>query len=255
MEEIVYSKELVKRVQQRLLEMAIVVRDILDAHKIPYFICAGTLLGAIRNKGFIPWDDDFDLYIFDEWYNDALRILQKELPEDMFCECDETEPNYFHACAHVKDCKSICHCEQFPHDSLYEHKGISLDLYRYKAMLQREWPSFKFLEGISYLNKRLQHGFITKEEYEFRKRSFEEQFLEREKLVENPEELIYCSANSKFMMRAGCILPLSQVEFEGHLFAAPNNPDEFLTKVYKDYMQLPPEDKRKPHYSQVIFLS
>lgn len=231
------------------------VRDILEVNKIPYFICAGTLLGAIRNKGFILWDDDFDLYIFDEYYEDALKVLRDRLPEDMFCECEETEPNYFHAWAHVKDCKTVCHCEQFPQDSLYEHKGISLDLYRYISLRQKDWPRFKYQKGLEYLNRRLQLGFISEEEYHSRKHLFEEQYIAREKLVMDPEELVFCSANSKFMMRYGCILPLSKVEFEGHVFAAPNNPDEFLRIVYKDYMQLPPIDKRAPHYSQVEFLT
>ena len=61
-----YTQEDVKKVQKRLLEMAVVIRDILEAHQIPYFITYGTLLGAVRHKGFIPWDDDFDLYLFDE---------------------------------------------------------------------------------------------------------------------------------------------------------------------------------------------
>lgn len=248
-----YTQEDVKKVQQRLLEMAIVIREILDKHEIPYFICAGTLLGAMRSKGFIPWDDDFDLYIFDDRYAEAMSALREELPADMFLEDEESEPLYFHAWSHVKDVNTVCHCEQFPQDSLYEHKGISIDLYRYMSIKQKEWPAFKYKLGISYLDKRLKHGFITNEEYERRKKQFVEQIAQREQEVFAPDEIIFCSANSKFMMRYGCILPLSKVSFEGYVFPAPNNPDEFLSKVYKNYMQLPPEDQRRPHYSSVEF--
>ena len=248
-----YTQEDVKKVQRRLLEMAVVIRDILDMNDIPYFICAGTLLGAMRSKGFIPWDDDFDLYIFDDRYAEAMRVLRAELPSDMFLEDEESEPLYFHAWAHVKDVNTVCHCEQFPQDSLYEHKGISIDLYRYMSMKQKEWPMFKYELGISYLDRRLQHGFITQEEYDKRKIQFTEQISQREQKVDNPEETIFCSANSKFMMRYGCILPLSNLTFEGIMFKAPNNPDEFLTKVYKNYMELPPVSQRVPHYSEVQF--
>ena len=250
-----YTLKEVKRVQARLLEMAVCVRDILDAHGIPYFLCAGTLLGAIRHKGFIPWDDDFDMYIFEDSYKQAMFFLSKELPDDMFLENEITEPQYFHAWAHVKDCNTICHCEQFPQDSLYEHKGISIDLYKYKSMKQKEWPLFKYNEGIIYLNRRLQCGFISKQEYDQRKMIFEKQISEREKQVQEPEAKIFCSVNSKYMMDRNCILPLSKVLFEGYEFSAPHDSNQFLTKVYKNYMELPSEDQRKPHYSKVVFNS
>lgn len=250
-----YTQEDVKKVQKRLLEMAIVIRDILESHHIPYFLCAGTLLGAIRNKGFIPWDDDFDMYIFDENYAEAMAVLQKELPESMFLENEQTEPKYFHAWAHVKDTNSICHCEQFPQDSFYEHKGISIDLYRYMTMKQKDWASFKYTAGIHYLDKRFEYGFISKEDYILRKMQLKCQVLDRDLLVTNPEEQIFCAANSKYMMRYECIFPLSKVLFEDNDFYAPHNPDEFLTKVYKDYMSLPPVEQRKPHYSSVKFIS
>jgi len=249
-----YRQEDVKKVQRRLLQMAVVIRDILEKHQIPYFLCAGTLLGAVRSKGFIPWDDDFDLYVFDDKYEDAMRVLQSGLPEGMFLENDQTEPKYFHAWAHVKDCNSICDCKQFPQDSLYEHKGISIDLYRYMTMKQKEWPQFKYKEGMFYLDKRIQNGFISQEEYDIRKTQFFGQISAREKMVDDPEAQVFGSANSKYMIKYEWILPLSKIKFEGYEFSAPNNPDEFLKRVYKNYMELPPIEQRVPHYSDVFFL-
>lgn len=87
---------------------------------------------GVRHKGFIPWDDDFDFYLFDESYDDALKVLKQNLPNNMFLEYFDTEPLYFHAWAHVKDLYTECDCQQFPQDGAYAHHGVSIDLYRTK---------------------------------------------------------------------------------------------------------------------------
>ena len=79
----------VPRVQKVLFNMAVAIRDILEKNAIPYMLAYGTLLGAVRHKGFIPWDDDFDFYLFGDSYEKAIRCLRDELPADYFVE-DET---------------------------------------------------------------------------------------------------------------------------------------------------------------------
>ena len=73
----------IKRVQDRLLEIAKRTAAILEKHDIPYQIAFGTLLGAVRHGGFIPWDDDFDFFLFDDSYEKAMEVLAQELPSDL----------------------------------------------------------------------------------------------------------------------------------------------------------------------------
>ena len=133
-----YSKDDLKKVQNRLLEMAIAVRDILEENQVPYFITYGTLLGAVRHNGFIPWDDDFDFYLFDDSYDRAMTVLRNELPADMFLENWDSEPLYYHDWAHVKDLGSIVDYSLFPGDGCYSHKGVSIDLYRTTKIYEAE---------------------------------------------------------------------------------------------------------------------
>lgn len=248
-----YNEKDVKKVQCRLLEMAIATRDILESNNIPYFIAYGTLLGAVRHKGFIPWDEDFDFILFDDTYDKASAVLSEKLPADMFLENDKTEIKYFHAWSHVKDLYSICESSMYPQDSVYVHRGLSLDLYKFSKMKQKEWPSFKYIEAIKYINRLLALGLIAENEYHKRKEQFDEYFDCINKTTPSTNQLIYGSSVSKHMFTLESIKPLRTIEFEGEHFSAPNNPDIFLKECYGDYMSLPPLDQRVGQFSKVIF--
>lgn len=239
--------------QKRLLYIADTVCRILERHSVPHIITYGTLLGAIRHKGFIPWDDDFDLYLFDESYDSAISYLRSELPNDLFLEDEISEPLYFHGWAHVKDLRSEAISEQFPQDNLYAHHGLSLDLYKASLIPREQLILYQLEERLKYFIRKNKHGFMSDDEFAYQKTILEKQIkLEKQKSISHPEDLIYgfMSLDGDYLDPAE-VFPITKYEFEGHLFNGPNRYHDFLTRCYGDYLQLPSIEKRMPHYSKV----
>lgn len=240
------------KIQKRLLEMAKTIIDIFERNGIPYFAAFGTLLGAVRHKGFIPWDDDFDLFLFDDTYDKALDCLRKELTDDMFLEYFDSEPLYFHQWAHVKDVNSIVECSQFPQDGIYEHKGISIDLYRIKLMKEGEVEPFRLAENIKYYERRNKVGWLDDASLALKK----SELLARIKNYKNDaQKLVYGMVLNERFVYYEDVMPLKKYSFEDIEIMGPSNADSVLTMFYGEYMKLPDEEHRVPHYSSVRFLN
>ncbi len=252
-----YSQEKTRRVQLRLLEMAKSIRDILERHDIPYFITYGTLLGAVRHQGFIPWDDDFDFYLLAESYGQAMMVLNDELPDHLFLENEKTEPLYFHGWAHVKDLRSVADCSLFPQDNSYSHRGISVDLYKATKVKECEEKVFLLNEHINYLKRREQVGLIEpnvcKERLERLCADLEMAESIRREAECGKDVYVFPSIYDDRLYPEE-LFPLRRYRFEDTEFYGPNDADAFLKRCYGDYMKLPPVEKRVPHYSDVEFL-
>lgn len=243
-------------VQRRLFNMAIAIRDILERHNIPYIITYGTLLGAVRHSGFIPWDDDFDFYLFAESYDNAISILREELPQNMFLEDENSEPLYFHGWAHVKDLNTIVACKTFIADGIYAHKGLSVDLYKMTPIKRNELNDYKREQHIQYLHRKLKLGLISQVEFDAKCISLNNKPLTQKVIkTSNSSDIIYAfmSLDGEYL-ELDEIYPLKRYMFEGTTFYGQNQYHEFLQRCYGEYMTFPPEDKRIPHYSEVTFL-
>jgi lipopolysaccharide cholinephosphotransferase len=81
-----------ERLQRHQLQVALHVRNLCERHGIRYFLVAGTLLGAVRHQGFIPWDDDLDIGMLREDYDRFIELAQNELPEDYFVQTYMSDP-------------------------------------------------------------------------------------------------------------------------------------------------------------------
>ncbi len=253
-----FSKEDVKRVQETLLSMAKIVLGILELHEIKYMMAYGTLLGAVRHKGFIPWDDDFDIFIFEEDYEKALYWLRKELPSSLIVHDEKTDEIYWPYWSRVRDLNTEIVLENvYTDDKHYKYRGLSLDMYKLKKCLKKEADLSIYKENILFYQKKFERGFISKEVFEIKTNEVATKIQKEEETIannDNKEEMYYFVAyNTK--IEIDNIFPLRKYKFENEEFYGPNDAAPILTQVYGDYMEVPPLEKRVPHASYVKFLT
>ena len=80
--------------QMLMVEILEDVHNLCEKHGLKYFLDGGTLIGAVRHKGFIPWDDDIDIGMPREDYEKFIEIAKKELPDNLFLQTFETDKYY-----------------------------------------------------------------------------------------------------------------------------------------------------------------
>lgn len=248
-------KELsIKEVQERILDIAKSVKDILEKNNIPYFITYGTLLGAVRHKGFIPWDDDFDFFLFEDTYDEAMEVLRKQLPEKYFVEDEKTEPLYFHGWNCVKEHGTDAVFRN-PNGNVYSHRGLSIDLFKACLRPENMEKAFHIDQHMEYLKRKYSKGLMEKSEYEERMDGL---MKEKDNLPKNTipsDKLVYMYPDiygDKIFPEE--LFPLQQYKFEDTEFLGPKNADVFLRRCYGEYMEIPPVDKRVSHYKNVFVL-
>lgn len=112
-----------------MLDMLAEVDRICRKHDIKYFLIAGSLLGAIRHKGFIPWDDDVDVALFREDYDKLEKILPAELPANMFMQTSATDPGYDTPHMKIRLAGTAAIQEWAIKNRCRYHMGIFIDLF------------------------------------------------------------------------------------------------------------------------------
>lgn len=251
-----YTKKDVKKVQSILLEMAKIACRILEFHKIPYFITNGTLLGAVRHKAFIPWDDDFDIFLFDDTYQNAIRCLKNDLPEHLIIHSIENDTHYFHAWNRVKNLKTKIIPNQMYHqdNNILKYQCLSIDLYRIKKMKEDDVENYKITEALEFFKRKLQSGLIDNEEYNknIKKLNAKLNKLQNNKLKKSITDIYMFMLLLKKPLHPRDIFPLREYCFEDTNFLGPNNYKNVLTSLYGDYRTIPEYRERKTKIKRIL---
>ena len=266
------GETILRQAQLVMLRMFKIIDYICRKHNLRYWMCSGTLLGAIRHKGFIPWDDDLDICMIREDYEKFLLIAKDELPNDMLLQTRETDPLYDYIAlpCKVRDTKSLIVSNGI------EKKGYNMGLFidifpadRYHLdtklfKKERNIKSFFFylckgidaeLEKKSSLPKKIISYFnpILK--------SIGKVYLKRinKRIDKNRDLGNNCYIGHGFdtpwrrYFNYEVIFPLQDYTFEGHSFLGPKDYDAYLSQLYgSKYMTPPPPEKRIQQHAAVL---
>lgn len=258
-------KELnVEEVKTIQLEILKYVADFCEQNRLRYWLDSGTLLGAVRHHGYIPWDDDIDIAMFREDYDRFAKLFNAAGSRYRFVSL-ETDPSFYCPFGKVFDTETVL-CEP---DENGHRSSINIDLFPHDnapdsdALLRRQYQRrdrYKIFNGLRKACYR-DHGnpikkVILKTAFAVT-HLFPETFFLR-KMVKNakkhagdPTKRIgnFLDFSEHMVVEKKLIDPFVTVDFEGQSFYAPGDWDAYLTAIYGDYMRLPPEEQRVSHHA------
>lgn len=250
-----------RKLQMKMLHILETVDQICRKHHIPYWISGGTLLGAMRHGGFIPWDDDIDIELMRSDYKRLLKVLKAELPDDMYLQTPN-ERGYRLLFSKVRDCYSIVRSEE-EDEAPYKEKGVFIDIFSEERSYKPLKSFVDFFYGRSF--RRLKRGKPFRSLryfYEYTISLFlypigwSLMWIARGFCaITKPDNILHTyGVGNTTNHHASYMFPPKAIQFEGKQFFAPNNPDLYLTRQYGDYMVIPPSEKRAIHFTKVEYL-
>lgn len=256
-----------KKYQVKLLETLVYFRDFCKEHNLKFYLSGGTCLGALRHKGFIPWDDDVDVMMPREDY-EKLPVLWEKYADKTKFSCSRTTRDQ---------------CVSFPmtvvrneNTTLVFDHSVDLDI-SHGVKIDVEYcdsvPENKFIASINRILAAIMALYRTQRIPRQTKKS--KKIVATILLVLIPfkswrwkiscwcqKQIVKYNDIQTEFIRYGSEKPLKRswysgivyLDFEGEKMPVPSGYEEMLTVKYKNYMQLPPESARYPKTNNVVFM-
>lgn len=244
----------IKKMQGVILNILKAIHKVCEEHNLKYYLIAGTMLGAVRHKGFIPWDDDADIALPREDYNLLVANAKEWLPEQYELVSYSKDTNYPYAFARIQD-KNTTYILRRCFDFV---GGVPVDVFPLDGMTQSKWKRFlhyrkysfavkmmyfstvdpyKHGKGLESLFVRLCRNIVPKMwAFRLADKIQQEYSIASEALIADHDNKPYRGILDKNVY--GTPTPIS---FEGEILYGVEHPDAYLSYCYGDYMKMPKE--------------
>ena len=251
------------------LEIAKEVKKICDENNIDYFIIGGTLLGAVRHKGFIPWDDDMDIGMTWNNYQRFLKLAPEKMDDRFFIQTCQTDLNYHNIFAKVR--LRNTHMIEKVTENIEICDGIFVDIFPYISIKESLLKSKCYMFRLRILGKMslLKHNYdlngITESSLSrflndimkilpFSSKTVDKKLYSLLSQADQGKgEAYYIECDGMFSGDFAFLKTffdnLIELPFEDTSFKAPFKYDDYLTKAYGNYMEYPPQKEREKGHS------
>ena len=250
-----------RKLQLIELEMLVEVDRICRKNNIHYSLSGGTLLGAVRHKGFIPWDDDLDIMFLHDEYEKFFQACQTELDTNRFFFQDyRTDPNYRWGYGKLR--RRNTEYIKAGQEKLKQKTGICIDIFDFENVPNNFQTRKRYLKIMKCIRKTLYSAMgRTNEELMLFRLLYQGLYLLPNALVHRVKNVLTEKINQQITDNVLCLMwpekgcpygysrsifsKYTDLDFEGMKFMAIQEYDTYLRIHYGNYMQLPPVESRK----------
>ena len=258
------SEEELRKVQLEELDILKYVANICEENGIDYFLDWGTLLGAVRHKGFIPWDNDIDIGMLRENYDKFCEVFPKVADENYVLQNWYTDDNWPVSYAKIRKKNTVFITNYVENCQNKELCGFDIDVFVYDdikndaRIVYRTNMRLKFIQCLNFMKAKYRpwyrlDKFVLLKRIMYIPYQIFAFFQKREKLIREYEKIVHSFSGEKHVFcHAGTydiqvfsksdFCELTELEFEGVKFKCPKKFDEILSIQYGDYHQLPTQD-------------
>lgn len=257
-----------KRLQNVQLIALLEIDRICKRHNIKYFLVFGTLLGAVRHEGFIPWDDDVDITMPRDDLRRFISICSSELNPEFFLQTPETDPNYFLPITRLRVNDTTCVETVFAGVDM--HSGVFIDIYPCDNVPNKKWQQITYKYLARYLivatavlaRPNIKRLSISKKIgaiilplplrciSKSNRIKLRDSYLSKYNTKPTKDVVVQDGMGlvDKYIYPHAFIDNVEFKDFEG--FSLPCSPlsHNMLSQMYGDYMKLPPIEKRCQHH-------
>ena len=257
-----------KRIWAVELDLVNELKRVCDKYGIQYFADGGTLLGAIRHKGFIPWDNDIDLCMFRDQYEKLCEVAPREFKHPYFFQTEYTDPTSLRGHAQLRNSETTGAIRIELNKTARLNQGIFIDIFpldnvpKLSSPLQT-WQGTKMRILRGTLSQKM--GTAEANSFAAKVLRFASHFVTRDFLFRciNKNYVRYNSPDNPYIVCLASYYKVQKetfpkeafgepvrVPFEDGMFPVPQDTDLILTTIYGDYMTPPPPEKRviKHHF-------